>query len=160
MHGSKAAYCECCFQGKCSHFARDRFSGMSWVTQPVLSRSRPVGHQCGATMQVWAFQVPRRTQGCLVQGEEELTAAGPSRSRTPRGRALRCVSAQEIRAKLCGDGILVMRGAHAAVLAHPDPLMSSSSAEWWDFPPARPGAPSRKSYRRGSLKFVRSLRGR
>ena len=57
---------------------------------------------------------------------------------------------------LLREGVVVR---HEAAQARPA-LASASSSERWDFPPARAGAPGRKSYRRGSLKFVRNLRGR
>ena len=88
---------------------------------------------------------------------EVMAAARSSRSRTPRGRAPKYASVTEFRAKY-GEG--VVERAQGTVQAHPNPFLSVTSSDGWEFPPARPGAPGRRSYRRGSLKCVRSLRGR
>ena len=89
----------------------------------------------------------------LLGAGGEVLAARLDGSRTPR-RRLRWVSARELKERMCG---VVHERKEAAEVCGTSVAHGSSSGGW-DFPPARAGAPGRKLYRRGSVKFFRSFR--
>ena len=70
-------------------------------------------------------------QGLSGASGEVMAAARSSRSRTPRGRAPKYASVTEFRAK-CGEGVVVER-AQGTAQAHPNPLLSVTSSDGWDF---------------------------
>ena len=70
-------------------------------------------------------------QGLSGASGEVMAAGRSSRSRTPRGSAPKHASVTEFRAK-CGEGLLVERSQGTAQ-AHPNPLLSVTSSDGWDF---------------------------
>ena len=91
----------------------------------------------------------RGALGVVWCKREVMAAARSNRSRTPRSRAPKYASVTEFRAK-CGERVVVER-AQGTAQAHPNPFLSVTSSDGWEFPPARPGALGRRSYRRARI---------
>ena len=82
-----------------------------------------------------------------------VLAAARSRSRTFRRKSLRCFAAREIKEKVSGLAVRVVKKSCTSRVM----CTSVPSNAGWEFPPGRLGAPGCEGYRRGSVQFVKQL---
>ena len=91
----------------------------------------------------------------VARWEKAVAVEQGYRSRSPRGRPLKGFTSRELRHRLAKQGVEKLckpSGHHAAGIT----LVDTTDQGEWEFPPARPTAPGRKGYRRGSALRIKS----
>ena len=138
------------------------FGGRDTPATTILKPTRAPGNNSGlGPPSVARPSAPTATQLVdvpTVASRGEAVALEPveqgCRSHLSRGRPLKGFTSRELRHRLAKQGGEKQCGQ----VFKPDarPMVTTVQGEW-EFPPARPAAPGRKSYRRGSVARIKNL---
>ena len=136
------------------------FGGRDTPATTILKPTRAMGNNAGLGPPTGVSSSSTATHlvgvSSVARWGKAVAVEQGYRSRSPRGRPLKGFTSRELRHRLAKQGVEKLckpSGHHAAGIT----LVDTADQGEWEFPPARPTAPGRKGYRRGSALRIKNL---
>ena len=126
----------------------------------IVLKPRMLGNNAGLGSPITATHLAANSP-VASWGEGVAVEQDKARSRSPRRRPLKGLSSRELRDRVIKQGLLRQSAACSAGSKRQTtpsiPLPIKTDRDMWEFPPARPTAPGRKRYRRGSASRIKDF---